>query len=173
MVGGRVGKDGIHGATFSSEALDPPASPPVTAVQIGDPITQKKFSDVIVKEARDLDLYRSITDNGAGGISCSVAEMARESGGCHVLLDRVPLKYPPGMAPWEIWISESQERMTLAVPEEKIEAFMNLMKRREVEATVIGTFTDTGGRCVVEYNGEASWTSTSTSSTTACRRSTS
>ncbi|WP_067072596.1 phosphoribosylformylglycinamidine synthase subunit PurL [Methanoculleus horonobensis] len=151
MVGGRVGKDGIHGATFSSEALDPAS--PVTAVQIGDPITQKKFSDVIVKEARDLDLYRSITDNGAGGISCSVAEMARESGGCHVLLDRVPLKYP-GMAPWEIWISESQERMTLAVPEEKIEAFMNLMKRREVEATVIGTFTDTG-RCVVEYNGEA------------------
>ncbi|KDE55933.1 AIR synthase-related protein [Methanoculleus sp. MH98A] len=150
MVGGRVGKDGIHGATFSSEALDPAS--PVTAVQIGDPITQKKFSDVIVKEARDLDLYRSITDNGAGGISCSVAEMARESGGCHVLLDRVPLKYP-GMAPWEIWISESQERMTLAVPEEKIEAFMSLMKRREVEATVIGTFTDTG-RCVVEYNGE-------------------
>ncbi|ABN57558.1 MULTISPECIES: phosphoribosylformylglycinamidine synthase subunit PurL [Methanoculleus] len=150
MVGGRVGKDGIHGATFSSEALDPAS--PVTAVQIGDPITQKKFSDVIVKEARDLDLYRSITDNGAGGISCSVAEMARESGGCHVLLDRVPLKYP-GMAPWEIWISESQERMTLAVPEEKIEAFMDLMKRREVEATVIGTFTDTG-RCVVEYGGE-------------------
>src|SRR5690606_6735956 len=104
------------------------------------------------KEARGLDLYRSITDYGAGGISCSVSEMARESGGCHVLLDRVPLKYP-GMAPWEIWISESQERMTLAVPEEKIEAFMNLMKRREVEATVIGRFTDTG-RCVVEYNGE-------------------
>jgi len=150
MVGGRVGKDGIHGATFSSEALDPAS--PVTAVQIGDPITQKKFSDVIVKEARDLDLYRSITDNGAGGLSCSVAEMAKESGGCHVLLDRVPLKYP-GMAPWEIWISESQERMTLAVPEEKIEAFMDLMQKREVEATVIGTFTDTG-RCVVEYNGE-------------------
>jgi len=150
MVGGRVGKDGIHGATFSSEALDPES--PVTAVQIGDPITQKKFSDVIVKEARDLGLYRSITDNGAGGLSCSVAEMARESGGCHVLLDRVPLKYP-GMAPWEIWISESQERMTLAVPEEKIGAFMDLMRKRDVEATAIGTFTDTG-RCVVKYNGE-------------------
>ncbi len=150
MVGGRVGKDGIHGATFSSEALDPES--PVTAVQIGDPITQKKFSDVIVKEARDLDLYRSITDNGAGGLSCSVAEMAKESGGCHVLLDRVPLKYP-GMAPWEIWISESQERMTLAVPEEKVDAFMDLVRRRDVEATVIGTFTATG-RCVVEYAGE-------------------
>ena len=125
MVGGRVGKDGIHGATFSSEALDPAS--PVTAVQIGDPITQKKFSDVIVKEARDLGLYRSITDNGAGGISCSVAEMAKECNGCQVTLDSVPLKYP-GMAPWEIWISESQERMTLAVPPENIDAFMELMQ---------------------------------------------
>ncbi len=149
MAGGRVGKDGIHGATFSSEALDPRS--PVTAVQIGDPITQKKLSDVIVREARDMGLYHSITDNGAGGISCSVAEMAKESNGCHVYLDRVPLKYP-GMAPWEIWISESQERMTLAVPPDKIDAFMELMQRREVEATVIGTFTDSG-RCVVESRG--------------------
>ena len=149
MVGGRVGKDGIHGATFSSEPLDPAS--PVTAVQIGDPITQKKFSDVIVKEARDLGLYRSITDNGAGGLSCSVAEMAKECNGCHVELDRVPLKYP-GMASWEIWISESQERMTLAVPPEKLAAFTGLLERREVEATVIGRFTDTG-RCVVDYHG--------------------
>jgi phosphoribosylformylglycinamidine synthase len=149
VVGGRVGKDGIHGATFSSEALDPAS--PVTAVQIGDPITQKKFSDVIVKEARDLGVYRSITDNGAGGISCSVAEMAKECNGCRVTLDSVPLKYP-GMAPWEIWISESQERMTLAVPPEHLEPLMELMRRREVEATVIGEFTDSG-RCVVEYHG--------------------
>lgn len=149
VVGGRVGKDGIHGATFSSEALDPAS--PVTAVQIGDPITQKKFSDVIIKEARDLGLYRSITDNGAGGISCSVAEMAKECNGCHVILDRVPLKYP-GMAPWEIWISESQERMTLAVQPDNLAAFMDLMQTREVEATVIGTFTD-NGRCIVECHG--------------------
>ncbi|MDD4137056.1 MAG: AIR synthase-related protein [Methanoregula sp.] len=149
MVGGRVGKDGIHGATFSSEALDPES--PVTAVQIGDPITQKKFSDVIVKEARDAGLYRSITDNGAGGLSCSVAEMAKECNGCRVQLDAVPLKYP-GMAPWECWISESQERMTLAVPPEHLKTFMALMDRREVEATVIGEFTATG-RCVVEYGG--------------------
>ena len=149
MLGGRVGKDGIHGATFSSEALDPKS--PVTAVQIGDPITQKKFSDVIVREARDRGLYTSITDNGAGGISCSVAEMAKECNGCHVVLDKVPLKYP-GMAPWEIWISESQERMTLAVPPEKLSEFMELMQRREVEATVIGTFTDSG-RCVVGFHG--------------------
>jgi phosphoribosylformylglycinamidine synthase subunit PurSL len=149
VVGGRVGKDGIHGATFSSEALDPES--PVTAVQIGDPITQKKFSDVIVKEARDLGLYRSITDNGAGGISCSVAEMAKECNGCRVTLDAVPLKYP-GMAPWEIWISESQERMTLAVPPENVDDFMELMQRREVGATVIGEFTDSG-RCIVECHG--------------------
>ncbi len=149
VIGGRVGKDGIHGATFSSEALDPGS--PVTAVQIGDPITQKKLSDVIVKEARDLGLYTSITDNGAGGISCSVAEMAKECNGCHVWLEKVPLKYP-GMAPWEIWISESQERMTLAVPPEKLDELMGLLRCREVEGTVIGTFTDTG-RCVVEFNG--------------------
>ena len=150
MVGGRVGKDGIHGATFSSEPLDPAS--PVTAVQIGDPITQKKLSDVIVKEARDPGLYRSITDNGAGGLSCSVAEMAKECNGCHVALDNVPLKYP-GMAPWEIWISESQERMTLAIPQENLNAFLDLVQRREVEATVIGTFTDTG-KCVVVCHGD-------------------
>jgi phosphoribosylformylglycinamidine synthase subunit PurSL len=150
MLGGRVGKDGIHGATFSSEVLDQKS--PVTAVQIGDPITQKKFSDVIVKEARDLGLYRSITDNGAGGLSCSVAEMAKECNGCRVQLDLVPLKYP-GMAPWEIWISESQERMTLAVPPEQLSEFMDLMARREVEATVIGEFTE-NGRCVVECGGK-------------------
>ncbi|MFA6050196.1 MAG: phosphoribosylformylglycinamidine synthase subunit PurL [Candidatus Paceibacterota bacterium] len=150
VVGGRVGLDGIHGATFSSEAMD--TGSPATAVQIGDPITQKKLSDAIVKEARDLGLYRSITDNGAGGISCSIAEMAKECGGCNVELEKVPLKYP-GLAPWQIWISESQERMTLAVPKEKWKAFDALMKRRGVEASVVGVFTDSG-KCVVTHNGK-------------------
>jgi len=149
MLGGRVGKDGIHGATFSSEAID--SGSPATAVQIGDPITQKKMSDALIKEARDKGLYRSITDNGAGGLSCSVAEMAKESGGCHVYLDKVSLKYP-GLSPWEIWVSESQERMTLSVPPEKWNEFNDLMKRRGVEATVIGEFTNSG-ECVVDYNG--------------------
>lgn len=149
MVGGRVGRDGIHGATFSSTVMD--ASSPATAVQIGDPITQKKFSDAIAKEARSMDLYNSITDNGAGGISCSVAEMARECGGAKVTLEKVPLKYP-GLEPWGIWISESQERMTLAVPKKKWKVFSNLMKSREVEATIIGEFTDSG-KVVVEWNG--------------------
>lgn len=148
MIGGRVGKDGIHGATFSSEAID--SGSPATAVQIGDPITQKKLSDVLVKEARDLGLYTSITDNGAGGLSCSVAEMAKESGGCSVDLNKVPLKYP-GLQPWEIWISESQERMTLAVPKDKWNDFSSLMRRRGVEATIIGEFTDSG-KCVVSYD---------------------
>ncbi len=150
MVGGRVGQDGIHGATFSSEALS--SGSPASAVQIGDPITQKKLSDVIVKEARDKRLYNSITDNGAGGLSCSVAEMAKECGGCRVNLSAVPLKYP-NLSPWKIWVSESQERMTLSVPAGKLGQFVRLMERRGVEATVIGEFT-ADGNCRVEYGGK-------------------
>ena len=150
VVGGRVGLDGIHGATFSSVAID--SNSPSTAVQIGDPITQKKLSDALVKEARDMDLYNSITDNGAGGISCSVAEMAKESGGAKVDLDKVPLKYP-GLRPWEIWISESQERMTLAIPKKNWEKFEKLMRSRGVEATIIGEFTNSG-KCVVNYKNK-------------------
>lgn len=150
VIGGRVGLDGIHGATFSSVATD--SNSPAGAVQIGDPITQKKLSDAIVKEARDMNLYNSITDNGAGGISCSVAEMAKESGGAKVYLQKVPLKYQR-LRPWEIWISESQERMTLSVPKTKWKAFQKLMESRGVEATVIGEFTNSG-KCIVEYKGK-------------------
>jgi phosphoribosylformylglycinamidine synthase len=141
VAGGRVGADGIHGATFSSEALD--EGSPATAVQIGDPITQKKMSDALIKEIRDLGWYNVITDNGAGGLSSSVGEMAESSGGFHVELEKSPLKYP-GLAPWEIWISESQERMTLAVPPENTEKLIAFLAKRGVEATVVGTFTDTG-----------------------------
>ncbi len=147
MIGGKVGKDGIHGATFSSETMD--SSSPATAVQIGDPITQKKLTDALIKEVRDALLYTSITDNGAGGLSCSVAEMAKESGGCMVDLEKVPLKYP-GLEPWEIWISESQERMTLSVPPKNWEIVSPLFKKRGVEATIIGEFTDSGS-CVVKF----------------------
>jgi phosphoribosylformylglycinamidine synthase len=147
MVGGKVGQDGIHGATFSSEALS--HGSPATAVQIGDPITQKKLSDAIVKEARDLDLYNSITDCGAGGISCAISEMAKECGGCEVDLEKVPLKYP-NLEPWKIWISESQERMVLAIPDEKLDEFIKLMEKRGVQATNIGKFTD-ADRCVVRF----------------------
>jgi phosphoribosylformylglycinamidine synthase len=140
MTGGRIGKDGIHGATFSSEELH--SESPTSAVQIGDAITQKKMTDFLL-EARDLGLYRAITDNGAGGLSSSVGEMARLSGGCQLRLDKAPLKYE-GLQPWEILLSEAQERMTLAVDPKKIEKFLELARRRDVEATVLGNFTDTG-----------------------------
>ncbi len=141
VAGGRVGADGIHGATFSSVALD--EGSPATAVQIGDPITQKKMSDAIIKEIRDLGWYSAITDNGAGGLSSSVGEMAEQSGGFHLELEKVPLKYP-GLSPWEIWISESQERMTMSVPPENTDKLIKHFAKRGVEATVIGTYTDTG-----------------------------
>ncbi len=147
MAGGRVGKDGIHGATFSSEGLH--EGSPASAVQIGDPITQKKMHDAQI-ELRDKGLYNSVTDNGAGGLSCSVGEMARECGGCRVELERVPIKYQ-GLLPYEIWISESQERMTYAVPPGHIQEFQEIMKRHDVEATVIGQFTDSS-RCQVRLH---------------------
>ncbi len=140
MLGGRIGKDGIHGATFSSQALDEES--PSSAVQIGDPITQKKMFDFLL-EARDLGLYEGITDNGAGGLSSSLGEMAEYSNGIRIDLDKCPLKYE-GLAPWEILVSESQERMSLAVKPEKLERFLSLAEKRDVEATAVGEFQDTG-----------------------------
>lgn len=140
MVGGRIGKDGIHGATFSSEELH--INSPITAVQIGDPITQRKMYDFIIR-ARDACLYNSITDNGAGGLSSSVGEMAEETGGCVIDLSKAPLKYP-GLAAWEILLSEAQERMTLAVPPDKLDDFLALAKQMDVEATPLGAFNDSG-----------------------------
>ena len=140
MVGGRIGKDGIHGATFSSEELH--EASPTSAVQIGDPITQKRMTDFLLV-ARDRGLYKSITDNGAGGLSSSVGEMARGPGGCEIHLESAPLKYP-GLNPWEILLSESQERMTLAVHPTKIDELLQLAEKMGVEATVLGHFTDSG-----------------------------
>ncbi|MCZ6554322.1 MAG: AIR synthase-related protein [SAR324 cluster bacterium] len=148
MVGGRIGKDGIHGATFSSLELS--AASPVSAVQIGDPIVQKKMFDFLLA-ARDRGLYNAITDNGAGGLSSSVGEMATLCGGAELHLDRAPLKYP-GLQPWEIMISESQERMTLAVPAERLEALVALARRMEVEATDLGAF-DGSGKLRALYEG--------------------
>jgi phosphoribosylformylglycinamidine synthase len=137
MAGGRIGKDGIHGATFSSEELH--EGSPATAVQLGDPITQKRLYDFLLV-ARDRGLYRSITDNGAGGLSSSVGEMAEQAGGAVLDLDRAPLKYP-GLNPWEILVSESQERMSLAVPPERLDPLLALAREMRVEATVVGEFT--------------------------------
>ena len=140
MVGGRVGYDGIHGATFSS--LELTEESPSSAVQIGDPITQKKMIDMIL-EARDIGLITCITDNGAGGLSSSIGEMAEYTNGCKIDLAKVPLKQP-GLSPWEILVSESQERMTVAVKPEDVEAFENLASLHEVEATAVAEFTSTG-----------------------------
>ncbi len=140
MVGGRVGKDGIHGATESS--LEGGEWITAGHVQIGDPFTQKKVQDFIL-EARDLGLYNAITDMGAGGISSAAGETARMSNGCTLELSRVPLKYS-GLKPWEIIVSESQERMLLAVPPKKMGELQRLAKKHDVEATDIGVFEDTG-----------------------------
>ena len=140
MAGGRIGKDGIHGATFSSEELHQES--PTQAVQIGDPITQKKMGDFIY-EARAKSLYRFVTDNGAGGLSSSIGEMAGICGGCRMDLAKAPLKYA-GLDPWEILVSEAQERMSFAVPPENVEEFVRLAKARDVEVTVMGEFTDSG-----------------------------
>ncbi|HSB46662.1 MAG TPA: phosphoribosylformylglycinamidine synthase subunit PurL [Candidatus Bilamarchaeum sp.] len=149
MVGGRIGKDGIHGATFSSMQID--SSVPQSVVQIGDPITQKKALDFII-EARDSLLYEAITDNGAGGLSSSIGELAQLSGGCEIYLEKAPLKYP-GLDPWEILVSESQERMTIAVRPEKLEELLKLAKIHGVEASAVGKFTKSGKfHCL--YNGQ-------------------
>jgi len=140
MIGGAIGADGIHGATFSSLELN--ENSPATAVQIGDPLTQKRASDFLL-EAQDLGLYSSLTDNGAGGLSSSVGEMATMTGGAKLDLALCPVKYP-GLMPFELMISESQERMTIAVPVKDLQAFMDLARRRGVEATDIGEFNDSG-----------------------------
>jgi len=140
MCGGRIGKDGIHGATFSSEELH--EGSPATAVQIGDPITQRKMYDFLMR-ARDMGLYNAITDNGAGGLSSSVGEMAEFSGGCKMDISKAPLKYD-GLRPWEILLSEAQERMSLAVPQDKLPEFLALAEEMDVEASVLGEFTDSG-----------------------------
>ncbi len=140
MAGGRVGKDGIHGATFSSLELNEVS--PSSAVQIGDPLTQKRLLDFVI-EARDAGLYSGITDNGAGGLSSSVGEMAQHTGGATIDVARVPLKYP-GLLPWEIVVSESQERMTIAVPPDRWDAFEKLATIHSVEVTRLGVFDDNG-----------------------------
>jgi len=140
MAGGRIGKDGIHGATFSSVELH--EGSPVSAVQLGDPYTQKKLHDFLL-EARDKGLYCSVTDDGAGGLSSSVGEMAESSGGCTLHLDRAPLKYA-GLDPWEILVSESQERMTFAVPPSKAGEFVSLARLRGVEVSDLGEFSASG-----------------------------
>jgi phosphoribosylformylglycinamidine synthase len=149
-MGGRTGRDGIHGATFSSAELDS-QSETVSggAVQIGNAITEKMVLDVLLT-ARDRGLYTAVTDCGAGGFSSAVGEMG-EKIGAEVWLDRVPLKYD-GLSYTEIWISEAQERMVVSAPPEKVDELTSLCASEGVEATVIGQFLPTG-RLVLKYHG--------------------
>ncbi|RKU07763.1 phosphoribosylformylglycinamidine synthase subunit PurL [Candidatus Poribacteria bacterium] len=149
-VGGRTGRDGIHGATFSSLELDDTSESLGSVVQIGNPIMEKKIVDALMG-ARDRQLYRNITDCGAGGFSSAVGEMGQEIG-ADVHLENIPLKYT-ALDPWEIWLSEAQERMVIAVPPENREELMAICEAESVEATVLGTFTDTH-RLRVFYRGE-------------------
>ena len=142
VAGGRTGRDGIHGATFSSGELTSDSEMVSSgAVQIGDPIQEKKVLDVLLA-ARDRGLYSAITDCGAGGLSSAVGEMGQELG-ARVELTKVPLKYQ-GLSYREIWISESQERMVMAVHPSKLDELLSLFAEENVEATAIGEFTGTG-----------------------------
>ncbi len=139
VAGGRTGRDGIHGATFSSGELTTESEVVSSgAVQIGDPIQEKKVLDALIK-ARDLNLYTAVTDCGAGGLSSAVGEMGEELG-VSVNLEKVPLKYD-GLKYMEIWISESQERMVFSVSPENIDKMLDVFASENVEATVIGEFT--------------------------------
>ena len=149
MCGGRVGKDGIHGVTAASETFS--SHTPAGHVQIGDPYTQKKMHDFLL-EARDEGLIAFLTDNGGGGLSSSIGESAQFSNGCYVELEKVPLKYA-GLDQWEIWVSESQERMTVAIKPEHEESFMTLSRKHGVESTVIGRYTDSG-KLHITYEGK-------------------
>jgi len=150
VIGGRTGRDGIHGATFSSAELTSATEEESGgAVQIGNAITEKMVLDVLLA-ARDRGLYTAVTDCGAGGLSSAVGEMGQEIG-AEVQLERAPLKYE-GLSYAEIWISEAQERMVLAVPPEKCDEFVALCRGEGVEAAEIGRFVPTG-RLQLKYHG--------------------
>ncbi len=140
IAGGRVGRDGIHGVTESSLEF----SEEITSghVQIGDPFTQKKVQDFIL-EARDGGLLKLVWDLGGGGLSSAVGETAEFSGGCVLDLEKAPLKYE-GLKPWEILVSESQERMLLGIDPEKFSELKVLADKHDVEISQMGRFTESG-----------------------------
>ncbi|MCX7994936.1 MAG: phosphoribosylformylglycinamidine synthase subunit PurL [candidate division WOR-3 bacterium] len=148
LVGGRTGRDGIHGATFSSAELSIEAEK--SCVQIGNPIIEKRVLDCLLKVS-ELGILNSVTDCGGGGLSSAVGEMGKKIG-ARVYLERVPLKYK-GLTPREIWISESQERMILSVPERHVKQVIEIFNREGVEATVIGEFTN-NKRLILYYKNE-------------------
>jgi len=154
LVGGRTGRDGIHGVTFASLELTTESEKTSSgAVQIGNPIEEKKVLDAILRarDAHKKPLYSAITDCGGGGLSSAAGEMGKNLG-IIVHLDKVPLKYA-GLDPWEIWISEAQERMLLAVPEKNLKEILKIFENENSEATVIGKFTG-NKKLILRYYGE-------------------
>jgi phosphoribosylformylglycinamidine synthase len=153
LVGGETGRDGIHGVTFASAELTKESeeiSRP--AVQIANPIVEERVKRALLR-LRDAGLASAITDIGGGGISCGTGEMAERSNlGINVYLEKVPLKYQ-GLAPWEIYVSESQERMLLSVPEKNLQKALEIFEIENVRATPIGKFTS-NGILKVTYNGQ-------------------
>jgi phosphoribosylformylglycinamidine synthase II len=153
IAGGKTGRDGIHGVTFASaELTEKSEEVSRPAVQIANPIEEEKLKRATV-EIRDLELASSITDLGGGGMSSAVGETAKRFGcGAIVYLDKVPLKYA-GLAPWEIYVSESQERMLLTIPAENLTSVSEIFEKEDVEATAIGKLT-TDETLHIEYDGE-------------------
>jgi len=154
LVGGRTGRDGIHGVTFASLELTTESEETSSgAVQIGNPIVEKKVLDglLIARDRYKKPLYSAVTDCGGGGLSSAVGEMGKNIG-VIVDLEKVPLKYE-GLDPWEIWISESQERMLLAVPKENVEEIIEIFENENCDATVIGEFSGSK-KLVVRYEGK-------------------
>ncbi|MDE2490906.1 MAG: phosphoribosylformylglycinamidine synthase subunit PurL [Elusimicrobia bacterium] len=147
VAGGRTGRDGLHGATFSSAVLGDDA--PGSAVQIGHAIAEKRVLDALLR-ARDRSLYRSVTDCGAGGLSSAVGELGADCG-ARVRLEDVPLK-AADLESWEIWLSESQERMVLAVPPKDLKALQAVFAAEGCETAAIGEFTRDGRLRVVHHD---------------------
>jgi len=152
LIGGKTGRDGIHGVTFASEILSKESGEKSRpAVQVPNPIEEEKFTRGL-ETVRDLGLYTAITDLGGGGLSCAATEMAHNNGcGIDIYLGRVPLKQKE-MIPWEIWVSESQERMLVSAKEKYADKVIDAFKDEDVEATVVGRFNDTG-RLNIDYKG--------------------
>jgi phosphoribosylformylglycinamidine synthase len=152
LVGGRTGRDGIHGVTFASSTLTSESETIASsAVQIGNPLEQKRVLDGLIRsrDSGEKPLYSAITDCGGGGLSSAIGEMGKDLG-AEVNLDKVPLKYE-GLMPWEIWVSESQERMILAVPPANIKQLIEIFEIENCEASVIGKFTNTK-KLVLTFN---------------------
>jgi phosphoribosylformylglycinamidine synthase II len=141
LAGGKTGRDGIHGVTFASaELTEKSEEVSRPAVQIANPVEEEKLKRAII-EIREFELASAITDLGGGGLSSAVGETAKRFGcGSVVELEKIPLKYP-GLAPWEIYVSESQERMLLAVPPENLERVLKILRNEDVEATALGRYT--------------------------------